>query len=389
MLASLSAVPYESRTARAIPIGTPLVTSAAALAATALLGCAVPTSSTHLAPGPDPVELRMTPTVIYAGQRTQVVVSSPEADSIVFESENGVDRYWSADTVLTAWLDADFGQAEPASRYAPSYQGQVLPLVKLPVRITACRLGRCREFHQEIAIKLPERNQRVVAVTAGWSSVFARRSIRGANRTVLFEDALHSGVWSLQGEWSAGKWNGRVQGFLGDDDQGAWLDLSRVLKRGDGLSYGLAMHAGVTHSDWLDQGPSRLPDDRTVYRAGIGPSVMVKGITASSQFGIYTDGMEVLQIASTRLSVNGNLTSVRHPVTITAEKTFAFGGSGIVARRRDALERLTAAVRVFDDLALNVGLSSHRIAWPDDDPAEDLRASESRVILGGQYSVTW
>jgi hypothetical protein len=196
-------------------------------------------------------------------------------------------------------------------------------------------------------------------------------------------------VWSLQGEWSAGRWNGRVQGFLGADDQGAWLDLSRVLKGGDGMSYGLAMHAGVTHSDWLDADLGAIPANRTAYRAGIGPSVMVKGITASSQFGIYTDGVETLQIASTRLSVNGNLTSIRHPVTLTAEKTFAFGGGAIVARRRDALDRLTAAIRIFDDFALNIGLSSHQIAWPDSDPSKDLRASESRVILGGQYSITW
>jgi hypothetical protein len=354
------------------------------------MGCAIPTTSTQLAGAPDPVEVRMTPTVIYSGQRTQVIVRSPGADSIVFESENGVDRYWSADSVLTASLTSDFGEAVPGTQYALGRNGQMLAFLKKPVRVAACRLGRCREFHHEIAVKLPERNERVVAVTAGWSSVFARRSIRGANRTVLFQDALNSGVWSLQGEWSAGKWNGRVQGFLGADDRGAWLDLSRVLKSGDGLSYGLALHAGVTHSDWLDAGPTNdLPANRTAYRAGIGPSVMVKGITASSQFGIYTDGVETLQIASTRLSVNGNLTSIRHPVTLAVEKTFAFGGGAIVARRRDALERLTAAVRVFDDFALNVGLSSHRIAWPDDDPAEDLRAAETRVILGGQYSITW
>jgi hypothetical protein len=132
-----------------------------------------------------------------------------------------------------------------------------------------------------------------------------------------------------------------------------------------------------------------MPANRTAYRAGIGPSVMVKGITASSQFGVYTDGVETLQIASTRLSVNGNLTAIRQPVTITAEKTFAFGGGAIVARRRDALERLTAAIRVFDDFALNIGLSNHQIAWPEDHPSEDLRASESRVILGGQYTITW
>jgi hypothetical protein len=360
-----------------------------ALLGVALAGCAIPTQSTQLAAGPGPVELQMTPTVLYSGQRTQVVVRSPGADSIAFESENGLDRYWSADSVLTVGLTSDFGEVLPGTRYAPVRNGQVLAYLKRPVRIAVCRHGRCREFRHEIAVKLPERNERVVAVTAGWSSVFARRSIRGANRTVLFEDALNSGVWSLQGEWSAGKWNGRVQGFLGADDQGAWLDLSRVLKSGDDMSYGLAMHAGVTHSDWLDSDFGSMPANRTAYRAGIGPSVMVKGITASSQFGIYTDGVETLQIASTRLSVNGNLTSVRHPVTVTAEKTFAFGGGAIVARRRDALERLTAAIRVFDDFALNVGLSSHRIAWPDEDPSEDLRASETRVILGGQYSITW
>jgi hypothetical protein len=364
-------------------------TAAAVLAGITLAGCAIPAQSTQLAGGPTPVELRMTPTVMYLGQRTQVIVRSAGADSIAFESENGLDRYWSADSVLTVWLTSDFGEAGPVSRYAPTRNGQVLAYLKKPVRIAACRLGRCREFRHEIAVKLPERNERVVAVTAGWSSVFARRSIRGANRTVLFEDALNSGVWSLQGEWSAGKWNGRVQGFLGADDQGAWLDLSRVVKSGDGLSYGLAMHAGVTHSDWLNSDLGDLPANRTAYRVGIGPSVMVKGITASSQFGIYTDGVETLQIASTRLSVNGNLTSIRHPVTVTAEKTFAFGGGAIVARRRDALERLTAAILVFDDFALNVGLSSHRIAWPDEDPSEDLRASETRVILGGQYSITW
>jgi hypothetical protein len=367
--------------------GSTCVVAFAAVAA--LGGCAIPTSSTQLAGAAAPVELEMTPTVIYSGQRARVVVRSPGADSIMLQSENGLDRYWTDDSVLTAWLTSDFGAAEPVSRYAPTKDGQVLAYLKRPVRIAVCRRGRCREFHQEVAVKLPVRNERVVAVTAGWSSVFARRSIRGANRTVLFEDALNSGVWSLQGEWSSGKWNGRVQGFLGNDDQGGWLDVSRVLKGGDGLSYGLAMHAGVTHSDWLDAGPSHVPANRTAFRAGIGPSVMVKGITASSQFGIYTDGVETLQIASTRLSVNGNLTSIRHPVTITAEKTFAFGGGAIVARRRDALERLTAAIRVFDDFALNVGLSSHRIAWPDDDPSEDLRASETRVILGGQYTITW
>ena len=367
-----------------------LILGPAVVPALALLaGCAIPTSTTRLAGGPQPVELQMTPTVVYSAGRTQVVIRSPGADSIAFQSENGLDRYWRADSVLTVWLSSDFGEPVPVSRYAPIYDGQVLPYLKKPVLISACRRGRCREYRHEIAVKLPERNERVVAVTAGWSTVFARRSIRGGNETVFLQDALNSGVWSLNGEWASGKWNGRLQGFLGADDRGAWLDLSRVIKGGDDMSYGLAMHAGVTHSEWLDAGPGHLATNRTVYRAGIGPSIMVKGITASSQFGIYTDGVETLQIASTRLSINGNLTSIRHPVTLTAEKTFAFGGGAIIARRRDALERLTAAVRVFDDFALNVGLSSHRIAWPDDDPSMDVRASETRVMLGGQYSVTW
>ena len=359
------------------------------LATAALGGCAIQSSTTQLGAGPEPIRIEMTPTVISAGYRAEMVIRSPGADSIALESENGLDRYWSADSVLRASLTSDFGDPAPGIRYAPEWNGRTLPYLKRPMRITACRQGRCREFHHEIAVKLPEQNERVVAVTAGWSSVFARRTIRGGGRTVLFQEALTSGAWSLQGELSAGRWNGRVQGLLGTDDRGLWLDLSRVLKGGNGMSYGLAMHAGVTQSEWMDGATGSVPANRTVYRAGIGPSIMVKGITASSQFGIYTDGTETLQIASTRLSVNGNLTSIRHPVTLTVEKTFAFGGGAIVSRRRDALERLTAAIRVVDDFALQVGLSSHRIAWPTDNPADDVRASDTRMILGGQYTLTW
>ena len=42
--------------------------------------------------------------------------------------------------------------------------------------------------------------------------------------------------------------------------------------------------------------------------------------------GIYSDGAQTLQVVSTRISLNGNLTEVRLPVSITAEKSFAFGG---------------------------------------------------------------
>jgi hypothetical protein len=360
-----------------------------ACAAIALLGCTMPSQSTRLAPDPEPVEIRTSSRSLGAGQATELVVRSPGADSMVFESENGVDRYWVKGPVLTTWLTSSFGDPVPVERYASRRDGQTLDLLKKPARVAACRLGRCREFHHDIAVRLPERNERTVALTAGWSSVFARRSIRGANRTVLFEEVLNSGVWTLQGEWTAGKWNGRVQGFAGADEQGGSLDLSRMIKQTDGLGYGLAMHVGMTHSDWLAERPGASPAPRTAYRASLGPSIMLRGITASSQFGIYTDGTEMLQVASTRISVNGDLTSIRQPITITAEKTFAFGGGAIVARRRDALDRLTAGIRLLDDFALNVGLSSHRIAWPDSEPSADLRASETLVTLGGQYSVTW
>ena len=240
--------------------GAYLVPAAALVAASALAGCAVSSTSTAaLAPAPQPVEVRMTPTVIYAGQRTVVTVRSPGADSIALESATGLDRYWSTESVLTVALGAEFGDAVPYERYAPRYRDRTLSHLKVPARVTTCRLGRCREFYHELTVKLPERNERQVAVTAGWSSVFARRTIRGGNRTVLLEEALTSGVWSLQGEWAAGKWNGKVQGFLGADDRGASLDLSRLIKSGDGLSYGLAMHAGVTRSDWMEIGTGAVP----------------------------------------------------------------------------------------------------------------------------------
>ena len=45
-------------------------------------GCAVPTYSTRLADGPEPVDLRMDTRVLRSGQEVVVVVRSPSADSI-------------------------------------------------------------------------------------------------------------------------------------------------------------------------------------------------------------------------------------------------------------------------------------------------------------------
>jgi hypothetical protein len=344
--------------------------------------------STRLGPEAAPIEVEMLPAELREDQPVELIVRSAGADSIVFESLNGLDRYWAAGPELRAVLSADFGDRTPLVRYAVHRDGRLLDVLKKPARIAVCRMGRCTEHYHELAVRLPERNRRSVALAAGWSSVFARRSILGADRTVLFKEALTSGIWAMHGEWASGRWNAQARGFVGGGEHGGSLDLSRMLTGGDGLSYGLSLHLGMTHSDWLSAGPG-APPGHTAYIAGIGPSVMLQGVTASSLLGISSDGVETLQISSTRVSINGNLTSVRHPVTITAEKTFAFGGGAIVSRRRDALERLTAGIRVVDDVALNIGVSSHRIAWPEAHPSDDLRATETVFTLGGQYSVTW
>ena len=356
---------------------------------TALAGCAMPVNTTKLAGAPDPVTVQMSDPTLHQGQAAQIIVRSPGADSIVYESANGFDRYWSAGPELSAVVTSDFGDRAPEARYAERRNGQTLNLLNKPARIAVCRQGRCREFQHEFAVILPERNNRTIAIAAGWSSVFAQRSIRGAHRTVLFEDVVNASVWDLQADWAGNGWNGRFQGFLGNDFHGGSLDLSRVFKQGEGLSYGLAVNTGVMHNGWLGERPGSVPADRTAYRLSLGPSIMLRGITASTQFGISTDGRETLQIASTRISVNGNLTSVRQPITITAEKTFAFGGGAILSRRRDALERLTAGVRVLDDFSINLGLSSHRMAWPTENPSEDMLGAETLFTLGGQYSLTW
>lgn len=366
-----------------------LLPALAACAPAALLGCAIPTQSATLTDGIEPVNVELNPAVPRAGQPAEIVIKSPTADSIVLESANGLDRYWTKGSQLRVWLPSDFGDATGNSRYAERRNGRVLNLLQRSATIRTCRQGRCRETPYEIPLRLPERNQNSVALSAGWSSVFARRSITGGDRTVLFKEVLNSGIWTVQGEWAGRSWSAQAQGFLTPDEHGGSLDLSRVLKHGDGVRYGVAMHLGVTRSEWLPDLRSSIASDRTVYQASIGPSIMLRGITASSQLGVYADGTETLQIVSTRISANGNLMSVRQPIMVTAEKTFAFGGGPIVSRRRDAQERITAGIRVLDDFAVKVGVSNHRIAWPSDDPANDLHASEVLVTLGGQYSISW
>jgi hypothetical protein len=360
-----------------------------AAAIVGLAGCSVPVQRTELYAGPQPVTLKLTPPAPASGQMAELSIESPGADSIIFASANGVDRYFSSHAKLYAWLGQDFGDSIPMSRFAVRYDGQLLGRLMKPAVITVCRQGSCDQVYHEIPVLLPEENLRSVEVTAAYNTVFARRSIRGGGRTDLFREVLSSGVWSVQAEAIRRGWNARVQGWAGRDNRGLGLDLSRMLKRSGELSYGLALHLDANRSDWLPVGQSPALANNTVYSAGIGPALMLRGITASSQLGSYSDGARTLQIMSTRISINGNLTEVRMPVSINAEKIFAFGGGAIVSRRREAIERLTGSIHLLDDVALSFGLSARRSAWPNDQPADDLQGSETLFVIGAQYSLSW
>jgi hypothetical protein len=361
----------------------------AAAATVAFAACGIPTQTTRVTGGPEPVTIKLEPAVLAPGRSAELTIASPGADSIVFESDNGLDRYWSARDTLRVQLGAAFGDSVPREHFATRHDGVLLSRVMKPARILICRAEGCRSIYHEIPLAVPEANHRTVAVTAGYNTVFARRSLVGSHSVVLFREALSSGIWSAEAELSDRRWSGRIAGYAGSSERGVSLDLSRVLKRAGDVSYGLAVHLDADRSGWLPLDETPVLADRTGWRLGLGPSVMLRGVTASSQLGIYDDGAQTLQFVSTRVSLNGNLTEVRLPVSLTAEKTFAFGGGAIVSRRRDALERMVASVHLVDAFALNVGIASHRSAWPNDRPSDDLRASETLFTLGGQYTLSW
>ena len=356
---------------------------------TVAAGCAYPTYSTRLADGPQPVDLRMDTPYLRNGQQAMVTIQSPAADSIALVSVNGVDRYWSHGSRLFARVSGDFGDRRPSREYALRYNGVLLDRMMKPATISVCRQGQCREFFHEFEVRLPERNVRKVALSAGWNTVFSRRTMRDQGQGPLSRQALSSGAFFVEGELAARKWNARAQGFFGGDGQALSLDLSRVVKEGKEVSYGIATHVGGLRNDWLPDGRRTALMENTAYSLSVGPSIMMRGVTASTQFGVVTNGHEALQVFATRLSANGRLTSVRIPISVTAEKTFAFGGGPIVSRRQDALERLSASVHVLESLALNFGVSSHFIAWPGEQPSLDFRASEVLMTLGARYTLTW
>ena len=360
-----------------------------AASAVSMAACAIPEQTTRLGSGPDPVTVSLRPDVPRSGQPAEVTVESPGADSVMLQSEAGLDRFSAHGPKLVAMVGGDFAMDEKGTRYAVRHGKELLDQLERSVKVTSCRAGVCTDYYHNLPVRLPEQNGRTVELTAGYSTIFARRSILGGGRTVLLKEALSSGFWTVNGEWAAPSWNMHALGFWSDDEHGGSLDLARVLKRGDEVSYGIAMHAGVLSTNWLPEQRSPLLADGTALRFAVGPSVMLKGITASSQIGVMTSDGEALQIMRTRVSANGNLTSERLPVTITAEKTFAFGGGPIISRRRDAIERLTAGIYLYEGFALDLGMTSHRLAWPNNNPADDLHGSEVTFTLGGQYSLTW
>jgi hypothetical protein len=368
------------------------VLAAVALASVALTlqGCGISTSTSNLSPGPEPVEFSLTPAVVSAGSSVQLRVASPSADSILVQSEGGIDRYSQVGGVLEARLQSNFGDTLSQMRYAVRQNGRLFDVLKKPMKVIICRKNSCTEYYHELAVQLPERNERSVAVTGGWSTAFTRRAVTARDKSVLLKEALNHTVWNLQAELATGGLSARVQGFYGADEKGGALDVSHEIKRmGEGMSYGLALHVGATHAQWLPSDRNSVLTHATAYRASIGPSVMIKGLTASSQIGIYTDGQETLQEVSTFVSLNGGLTEVRNPVTVTLEKTFAFGGEPMIPRRRDQIERLTLGLDLVRNFALRLGMTNHRSAWPTADGLSDLRANEMYYTVGGQYTISW
>jgi hypothetical protein len=227
-------------------------------------------------------------------------------------------------------------------------------------------------------------------VTGGWNTAFTKRAVTARDKSVLLKEALNHTVWNLQAEVATGRLSGKVQGFYGKDEQGGSLDLSHEISRmGEGMSYGLAMRVAATHTQWLPTEQSAALTRGTAYRFSVGPSIMIRGLTASSQIGIYTDGKATLQEISTFVSLNGGLTEVRTPITVTLEKTFAFGGEPLIPRRRDQLERLTLGFDLVRNFALRFGMTTHRSAWPTQDQMVDLKASEVYYMIGGQYTLSW
>ena len=350
-------------------------------------GCAIPTSTVALANGPVPVRMGITPAVARSGESQLVQVISPNADSIQLRSANGLDRYSAVGSALQVSLPGNFGDRTGETHFAVRSHGRLFNALKKPVNVYVCRNQTCQWYYHELTVLLPEQNRRRLALSAGWSAAFTSRAIRGIGPAVSRSSPSRS-EWNLQAELAAGPMNARLQGFAGPDWRGASLDVSREIKRGDGLSYGLAIRLEGIQAQWDPAVGISTVSRGMAYRGSIGPAIMLRGITASTQLGIYTDEKGAMQELSTFLSFNGALTEVRLPITVTLDRTFAFGDQSMMPRRREQLQRLTIAWEFLPSLALRVRMADRRSSWPTGQPT-DLHASEGGYSLGAQYTLGW
>lgn len=360
-----------------------------------IAGCAASTAPVQLAVVPDPAgpppPQIFVPAVIPSDGVGIIRIIDPGADSIALESLNGIDRLGVRRGTMTARIRGNFGEARDTARYASWQRGYLFDVLKRPIKITTCRQRQCRSYYHTLAIKLPEQNRHQVALTGGWATSFTQRAITGQNKTVLLREALNNSLWSLQAEVATHGFNARLHGYYNSGEQGASIDLSRTFKpaSSDVMGYGLAMHVAARNVDWFEGNLGSVSDRGRAWQASAGPSFMLKGLTASSQLGLYSDGMQTLQLVSTFVSLNGNLTDVRTPVSVTLEKTFAFGGDPLVSRRREGTDRMTVGIQLAPNLALRLGTSARHSAWPIEGSTGNIRISETYYSIGAQYTLTW
>ena len=100
----------------------------AAATAIGLAGCAVPTQTARLTDGPDPVTLRLSPAVPTRRPAAPAHGPGPHADSIVFESENGLDRYWGQGDVLRVRLALGFRRLAATAASPSAGTGSCCPV---------------------------------------------------------------------------------------------------------------------------------------------------------------------------------------------------------------------------------------------------------------------
>jgi hypothetical protein len=356
--------------------------------ASGLQACRTSVATVDLAAAPVPVKLRMTPATVPRAGVMQFRVMTPNADSIQIRSADGLDRYTGKGRELEVYLLSTFGDSIPLARYAVKASGHLLNVLKKPVIVTVCRASTCRDYYHELPVRLPEHNRRRIAVTGGWSTAFTRQAVKNPGRDPLRDGGEHS-VWNLRAELATKATSVRLQGFLGSQERLGVLDLAHVIRPSDqGPGYGLAVHLAASNGDWLPVMQRDLPT-RATYQASIGPAVMLKGLSFSSQFGVYINGGQTLQEMSTVLSFNGGFTEVRYPFSIMLERRIALGNEPVVARRRDALQRLTVGLDLVPGVAVLLRMTNRQGAWPAALPGGQVLFDEVSYTVGAEYTLGW